>query len=342
MTSSTDKKLTETHSTQPRYLIEASGISHQFAGTQVLNDISLKIAPKEIITLIGPNGAGKSTLLKILLGLLTPSQGRVKRAANLRVGFMPQKIQVDATLPMTVERFLQLGISNPQNDFSVFNPFYLLKRLLPSKKAAQKQKVLHHNTTLEKITAELNIQGLLKSPVQKVSGGEMQRILLARALMREPQLLVLDEPVQGVDIQGQTELYDYINQIRQTYGCSIVMVSHDLHIVMRHTDHVLCINQHLCCHGHPQSVSQHAEFKALFGDFSESIAFYEHHHDPDSCEHTHGEHSHGEHIDGAHTHEKPKPAERDSIETSPSPEHVLEHSLEQTTKPSQVKQGESS
>ena len=257
-------------------LIQADHISHQFADTEVLSNVSLKIAEKEIVTLIGPNGAGKSTLLKILLGLIKPSYGKVNRANNLTVGFMPQKIHIDPTLPMTVERFLQLGLSAKQNRKA--------KRFSwPFSKA------IYNTTLIQKITAELDIQNLLKTPIQKVSGGEMQRILLARALLREPQLLVLDEPVQGVDLQGQTELYDYINQVRHTYGCGILMVSHDLHVVMRHTDKVLCLNQHLCCTGHPQTVSQSSEFIALFGDFSESIAFYEHHHNHDACEHTHGE-----------------------------------------------------
>lgn len=271
----------------PKTLIQADHISHQFAETRVLSNVSLSIAEKEIVTLIGPNGAGKSTLLKILLGLIKPSQGHVTRTKNLTVGFMPQKIQVDPTLPMTVERFLQLGLSVEQN---------------PNKKTFKKRllwpflKDDYDTTLIQKTTQELNIEDLLKTPIQKVSGGEMQRILLARALIRQPQLLVLDEPVQGVDLQGQTELYDYINQIRHTHNCGILMVSHDLHVVMRHTDEVLCLNQHMCCSGHPQSVSQNSEFQALFGDFSDSIAFYEHHHNHDACEHTHGEHTHEEHI----------------------------------------------
>lgn len=269
-------------------LIQADNVSHQFADSKVLSNVSLKISAKEIVTLIGPNGAGKSTLLKILLGLLKPTQGNVSTAKNLTVGFMPQKIQVDPTLPMTVERFLRLGLPLTSGGLKGF-----LKRPFLREK---------YNTTLiAKTTSELDIQDLLKSPIQKVSGGEMQRILLARALIREPQLLVLDEPVQGVDLQGQTELYDYINQVRHTHGCGILMVSHDLHVVMRHTDEVLCLNQHLCCTGHPQTISQSSEFKALFGDFSESIAFYEHHHNQDVCEHTHGEHLHGHDENAKHT-----------------------------------------
>jgi len=252
-------------------LISAENISHVFGNTQVLQDISLEIKPKEIVTLIGPNGAGKSTLLKILLGLIQPSQGLVSKQADLNIGFMPQKIHIDPTLPMTVERFLQLGLVKPKRYFGFFKAEY-------------------DTTLIQKTTDELDISDLLHKPIQNVSGGEMQRILLARALIREPDLLVLDEPVQGVDLQGQTEIYNYINQVRHEHGCGILMVSHDLHVVMKHTDEVLCLNQHMCCSGHPQSVSQSSEFQALFGDLSDSIAFYEHHHNQDQCEHTHGHH----------------------------------------------------
>ncbi|GAB6070745.1 zinc ABC transporter ATP-binding protein ZnuC [Thiomicrorhabdus hydrogeniphila] len=260
-------------SSQP--LIQATNVYHQFNSTQVLQQISLQIFPKQIVTLIGPNGAGKSTLLKILLGLITPTQGTITRQQNLHIGFMPQKIQIDPTLPMTVERFLQLGLPNSN----------LFKKLFSRQSSAE-----HFTTLMDKTTSDLDITDLLKKPIQKVSGGEMQRILLARALIRKPDLLVLDEPVQGVDLQGQTEIYDYINKIRHEYGCGILMVSHDLHIVMKHTDEVLCLNQHMCCTGHPLSVSKSTEFKALFGDLSDSLAIYEHHHDG-SCSQTHG-HTH--------------------------------------------------
>lgn len=256
-------------------LISATKVNHQFGDNLVLQNISLKIKPKQIVTLIGPNGAGKSTLLKILLGLINPTSGKVYRQPNLQIGFMPQKIHVDPTLPMTVERFLLLGLPKSAGLSGMKSAFL---------------KGRYDTTSLEKTTAELDIKHLLKQPIQKVSGGEMQRILLARALIRNPQLLVLDEPVQGVDLQGQTELYNYIDKVRHEHGCGILMVSHDLHVVMRHTDEVLCLNQHMCCTGHPQTVSQSSEFQALFGDFSESIAFYEHHHNHDACEHTHGEH----------------------------------------------------
>ncbi len=274
-------------------LIEAHNINQKFGDATILKEISLTLHPKEIVTLIGPNGAGKSTLLKILLGLIEPTAGQVIRKPGLRIGFMPQKIQIDATLPMSVERFLKLGLrQHPvRSEMEPWPPTPFLtslknRLLTPLKMFFSTAK--YDTTTVYKIAEELNIQTLLQQPIQKVSGGEMQRILLARALIGEPELLVLDEPVQGVDLQGQTELYQYINRIRHERGYGILMVSHDLHIVMKNTDYVLCLNQHMCCSGLPQNVSESPEFQALFGTHTESIAFYEHHHDK-TCEHTHGQ-----------------------------------------------------
>ncbi|MBD3776538.1 MAG: zinc ABC transporter ATP-binding protein ZnuC [Thiotrichales bacterium] len=252
-------------------LLKADQIYHSFAQTEVLHNITLQIHAGEIVTLIGPNGAGKSTLLKILLKLIEPTSGSVNQKAGLKIGYMPQKIHIDPTLPMTVEYFLDLGQPRPQN------------RLFFS---------AHHTIETHSVVEELNIGHLLKQPIQNVSGGEMQRILLARALLRDPQLLVLDEPVQGVDLQGQTELYHYINELRHRRQLGILMVSHDLHIVMKNTDQVLCLNQHLCCSGTPQSVSQTPEFIAIFGQGAEELAIYEHHHNEHTCEVTHGHHNH--------------------------------------------------
>lgn len=277
-------------------LIEAHHITQKFGDVTVLKDISLTLHAKEIVTLIGPNGAGKSTLLRVLLGLIEPTAGQVIRKPGLRIGFMPQKIQIDATLPLSVERFLTLGLRHQiitvaDENSEKSRPISLLGRL--KNQAARVIKAVflttkHDTTAVYKIAEELNILALLQLPIQKVSGGEMQRILLARALIKKPQLLVLDEPVQGVDLQGQTELYHYINRLRHERGYGILMVSHDLHIVMKNTDYVLCLNQHMCCSGLPQNVSESPEFKALFGTHTDSIAFYEHHHDQ-SCDHTHGQ-----------------------------------------------------
>ncbi|KUJ71394.1 ATP-binding cassette domain-containing protein [Thiomicrospira sp. WB1] len=242
-------------------LIEAHNISHRFDDQDVLSNVSLSLYPDEILTLIGPNGAGKSTLLKLLLGLMQPTQGRIQRKPGLRVGFMPQKIQIDDSLPLSVTRFLSLA--RPRHE-----------------------KRSEFITKLEAVAEELTLGGLMKRPVQKISGGEMQRVLLARALLKSPDLLVLDEPVQGVDLQGQTELYEYINAVRLRHHCGILMVSHDLHIVMKDTHRVLCLNQHICCQGHPQTISGTDAFKTLFGDGFEQLALYEHHHS-EACEHVH-------------------------------------------------------
>ncbi len=256
-------------------LIKAEHVSQSFAKTEVLRDVSLEIHAGEIVTLIGPNGAGKSTLLKILLQLIKPTAGKVKQKANLKIGFMPQKIQIDPTLPMTVRHFLELGLCTP---------IPLWKRLV---------NFSGNDTTAHSIfIEELNIVHLLDQPIQNVSGGEMQRILLARALMREPELLVLDEPVQGVDLQGQTELYHYINELRKRHNLGVLMVSHDLHLVMKSTDKVLCLNQHVCCSGTPQAVSQTPEFISIFGSSAEELAIYEHHHNKHNCEVAHGHHNH--------------------------------------------------
>lgn len=256
-------------------LIKAEHISQTFAQNEVLHDVSLEVHAGEIVTLIGPNGAGKSTLLKILLKLFKPTSGTVEQQPNLKIGFMPQKIQIDPTLPMTVKHFLELGLSKP---------IPLWKRLV--------NLGANDTTAHSQFIEELNISQLLEQPIQNVSGGEMQRILLARALMREPELLVLDEPVQGVDLQGQTELYHYINTLRERHNLGILMVSHDLHIVMKNTNRVLCLNQHVCCSGTPQTVSKTPEFISIFGDSAEELALYEHHHNDHDCEVTHGFHNH--------------------------------------------------
>ena len=275
-------------------LIEAHNLSHYFGENRVLHNISVQLKRKEIVTLIGPNGAGKSTLLKILLGLIKPTEGEVSHKPALEIGFMPQKIQIDPSLPMTVQRFLELGFQTKTRSFLSWFKSLKLKACNSPFDASTNlfQKAKYNTTMFNQTVAELDIEHLLPLPIQKVSGGEMQRILLARALVKNPDLLVLDEPVQGVDLQGQTELYQYIEKIRYQRGCSILMVSHDLHLVMRHTDMVLCLNQHLCCSGHPQTVSQSTEFQSLFENFSDHLAFYEHQHNHDACELEHGEHGH--------------------------------------------------
>ena len=236
------------------YLIRAEDISLRIADRQVLEHIDLQVKPGEIVTLVGPNGSGKTTLVRLLLGLLKPDAGKLQKKNGMVIGYMPQKLQIDEVLPLTVKRFLQLAGAKADLE-------------------------------LQNVAERVGVGGLLEQPVQRVSGGEFQRVLLARALLRKPDLLVLDEPAQGVDISGQQALYQLIADIRNEYGCGVLMVSHDLHLVMEATDHVLCLNTHICCTGHPEAVSKHPEYLKLFGTSLEGMAVYTHHHD-----HTHDLH----------------------------------------------------
>jgi zinc transport system ATP-binding protein len=234
-------------------LLKATNVSLKDGTKVLLSTIDLSIKPREIVTLIGPNGAGKTTLLNILLGLRKPSSGVVTKSKNCRIGYMPQKIQLNPLLPLTVEHFLWLVDTTS------------LKTAITINSALARTGVVH----------------LLKTDMSNLSGGEIQRVLLARALLREPNLLVLDEPVQGVDLKGQDQLYKLISEIRDELGCGVLMVSHDLHLVMASTDNVICLNQHICCHGHPESVSNHPAYLELFGNSINHVATYTHHHDHD-------------------------------------------------------------
>ncbi len=217
----------------------------------ILHDVSLEVYSGHALTVIGPNGAGKSTLLKILLGLQPASHGNVWRMPGLRIGYVPQKFQLDQLLPLTVERFIGLSLAR------------------------------HDAAAVHQVATELGIALLLPQPVQFLSGGELQRALLARALLRDPHLLVLDEPGQGVDVTGLAELYQLISRFKQQRGYGVLMVSHDLHLVMAATDQVLCLNGHICCSGKPEAVSRHPEYLRLFGggQMVNGLAVYTHHHD---------------------------------------------------------------
>lgn len=229
-----------------RALLELQGVSFSIRGRALISDVDLKVTSGEILTLIGPNGAGKTTLLKLALGLLPPTAGEVVRAPGTTIGYMPQKLHIDPSFPLSARRFLSLSGK--------------------TSKGAR-----------EKALAEVGISQLADSPVQSLSGGELQRLLLARALLRNPDLLVLDEPAQGVDVHGQAELYQLLARIRSEHGCAILMVSHDLHLVMAATDRVICLNHHVCCTGTPESVAKSSEFVALFGSAaSNSLAIYSH------------------------------------------------------------------
>lgn len=228
-------------------------------GRRILDRVSLSLQRGEILTVIGPNGAGKSCLLRIALGLLQPSEGRRDIEPGLRIGYMPQQLQINPYLPLTVDDFMQ--------------------QPLPTSGWPLRARPFSRRQVLDAL-AEVDAEHLLAQPAQKLSGGELQRVLLARALIVNPDLLVLDEPVQGVDVNGQADLYALIRRLRDRHGCGVLMVSHDLHVVMAATDLVLCLNQHVCCSGHPASVSRHPEYRRLFGlPAGDDLAIYTHHHD---------------------------------------------------------------
>lgn len=229
-------------------LVKLDAISVHLAGNNILSGVNLNIFPEEIVTLIGPNGAGKTTLVRVVLGLVSDFSGSRTVKAGIKIGYMPQKLELNPQLPITVRRFLQISGAGEQQ---------LARRM-----------------------AQTGIEAIADHPMQSSSGGELQRVLLARALLQNPDLLVLDEPAQGVDVIGQAEMYSLIHKIKTEQGCSVLMISHDLHLVMAQTDKVICLNQHVCCHGHPDQVSHDPAFIELFGHkVSESLAPYTHHHD---------------------------------------------------------------
>lgn len=243
-------------------LLQAENINLRIGDHQILDNVGFELEEGQITTIVGPNGAGKTCLIRILLGLQKPTSGKITLAPGSRVGYMPQKLAIDNTLPLSVKGFLRLAD--------------------PS--------IRHCREALDRV----GVPQLMDSPIAHLSGGETQRILLARALLRKPHLLVLDEPVQGVDVNGQEGLYKLIGNIRQQLGCAILMVSHDLHLVMAATDEVLCLNHHVCCSGTPEYVSSDPQFAELFGH---RTALYTHHHDHDHDLHgcvdgEHEEHCH--------------------------------------------------
>lgn len=232
-----------------RPLVEARQVSVQLGQRRVLEAVDLTVHAGEIVTLVGLNGAGKSTLVRVLLGILRPDDGTAARAPGLRVGYSPQQVRRDPFLPLTVRRFLSLGAL-----------------VLPERVAGA--------------LGEVGADAIIDLPMAEISGGELQRVLLARALLREPELLVLDEPTAGVDIASQGELYDLVARIRDRYGCGVLLVSHDLHLVMAATDRVVCLNRHVCCSGPPRTIARDPAFVALFGQhLAEALAAYPHEHD---------------------------------------------------------------
>ena len=245
-------------------LLDAIDISVVREGRAALDHVGLSVLPGQHLTLIGPNGAGKTLLLKVLLGLIKPSSGEVRRQAGLRIGYMPQSLQLSPLMPLTVDYFLRLA--NPSDDAAITETLALIDA------AGLRTRSMHH-----------------------LSGGERQRVLLARALLRRPDVLLLDEPGQNMDVTGQLAMYELIRRIQQERGCAVLMVSHDLHFVMRHTDQVYCLYHHVCCSGKPQEIVEDKAFAELFGPrIAEVMGYYHHQHT-----HTH-EHFPGDSCEGGH------------------------------------------
>ncbi|MEZ5667014.1 MAG: metal ABC transporter ATP-binding protein [Alphaproteobacteria bacterium] len=230
-------------------LIRAEGLGVRAQDHWVLRNVDIAVASGEIVTLIGPNGGGKTTLVRALLGVAHIHRGTVVRRPGLTVGYVPQRLRIDPTLPLTVRRMMTATSR-------------------------------HDGAELRQALEATGVAHTLDRPVQRLSGGELQRVLLARAMMRKPALLVLDEPVQGVDYAGEAALYQLIADTRARTGCGVLMVSHDLHIVMAATDRVVCLNGHVCCTGSAHDVSGSPEYRALFGPRAvDAIAVYAHKHD---------------------------------------------------------------
>lgn len=228
-------------------LVTLTNVCVNLADRPVVDNVSLSLGRGDIVTVIGPNGAGKTTLIKAILGIQPLTSGRVERRPGLTIGYVPQHLQLETSMPLTVRRFMLLGGQSPDE----------------CQKALDKTGVGH----------------LFNASVHRLSGGEKQRVLLARALVRSPDMLVLDEPAQGVDINGQAALYDLIRALRDQLHCGVLMISHDLHLVMAATDKVICLNQHVCCSGYPADISHDPAFIETFGQpVAESLAVYHHHH----------------------------------------------------------------
>lgn len=230
-------------------LIEARGLSKSFAGDSVLQGVNIALERGEIVTIVGPNGSGKSTLLRMLAGVLKPDGGEIRHAKGLKIGYVPQKLQLEASLPMTVRRFLNV----------------------PRRVSDQ---------AAERALARVGVSGLKTRSLDALSGGQMQRVLLARALIVEPDVLMLDEPTQGLDQPGQADFYRLIEELRAEMGCAVLMVSHELHVVMSASDRVICLNGHICCEGTPEIVRNAPEYRRLFGSGTQgALALYRHEHD---------------------------------------------------------------
>lgn len=239
-------------------LISAKGLCLQYAGVTALKNIDIAISSGEIVTVIGPNGSGKSTLLRALIGSKKPASGTITRKPGLRIGYVPQRLSIEANMPLTVHRFLSLPRS-------------------------------HSPTKIAAALTRVGVPDCERSQMTQLSGGQFQRVLLARALLGEPEILMLDEPTQGLDQPGIAGFYQLLETVRREMGCAVLLISHDLHVVMSASDRVICLNGHICCEGTPNVVSKAPEYRALFGAGTHgAMALYQHAH-KDQCDHGHDE-----------------------------------------------------
>jgi zinc transport system ATP-binding protein len=258
-------------------LISARNITVRAGSTDILSGVSLTVQPAEIVTIVGPNGSGKSTLLRALLGIQPLASGTVTRKPNLRIGYVPQRLHIDRPIPMTARRFLSL----PQR--------------CTDAEATQ-------------VLARCGVAGVENRQLADLSGGQLQRVLLARSLLNQPDILILDEPTQGLDQPGEAAFYQLIADVRRDTGAAVLLVSHDLHVVMAASDRVICLNGHVCCEGAPDVVRDAPEYRALFGFGTQgALALYRHDHD-----HSHGldtPHEHSPDCGHDHSHHADKPKE---------------------------------
>ena len=240
-------------------LVQVEDLSVRYGARTALSRVSLRIEPSEIVTIVGPNGSGKTSLLRAIIGAIKPFQGRVVQASSLKIGYVPQKLHIDETLPITVSRFLKLtgGVTAADIDYAL---------------------------------TQAGVPELEKAQLSQLSGGQFQRVLLARALIGKPDLLLLDEGTQGLDQRGSASFYQQIETVRQNTGCAVLMISHELHVVMSASDRVICLNGHVCCEGTPAVVASAPEYRALFGTGTGgALALYRHEHDH---RHDHDDHCH--------------------------------------------------
>lgn len=232
-------------------LIEVKNLFVKYGSFNALSDVSFEIASREIVTIVGPNGSGKTSFIRAIIGAVTPNSGTIKLKPGIRFGYVPQRLNIDPTLPISVERFMRL--------------------------TGNYKKDAYHQALLR-----VNAPEVMAKQMSELSGGQLQRVLLAKALLGSPELLILDEPTQGLDQPGAAAFYKQIEKLRNETGCAILMVGHDLHVVMSASDRVICLNGHVCCSGTPQAVAARPEYQKLFGNAADgALALYRHNHDHD-------------------------------------------------------------